>query len=74
MAKGKPNEIYKNKMESLAIGFAQLFAQDHLSITDSQFDILREEFSKTEIAELCAFICFITASQRFGAIMNLKPD
>ncbi|MCL4536609.1 MAG: carboxymuconolactone decarboxylase family protein [Nitrospirae bacterium] len=73
MAKGKPNEIHKDKRESLAIGFAQLFVQDYISITDSQFDILREEFTENEIAELCSFICFITASQRFGALMKLKP-
>lgn len=74
MAKGKPNETHKDKRESLAIGFAQIFAQDHLSITDSQFNILKKEFTEAEIAELCAFICFITASQKFGAIMKLKPE
>lgn len=71
MAKGKPNEVKQDKRESLATAFAELFTLDHLSINDGHFDVLREAFSEKEIAELCAFITFISASQRFGAILNL---
>ena len=73
MAKGKPNEDKSDKRESYATAFAELFALDHLSISDGHFDLLREVFTETEIAELCAFISFITASQRFGAILDLQP-
>lgn len=73
MAKGKPNEVKTDRRESYATAFAELFALDHLSISEAHFDVLREVFSEAEIASLCAFISFITASQRFGAIMDLQP-
>ncbi|MBC5992054.1 carboxymuconolactone decarboxylase family protein [Pontibacter cellulosilyticus] len=73
MAKGKPNEVKADKRESYATAFAELFALDHLSISGAHFELLREVFTEKEIAALCAFICFITASQRFGAILNLQP-
>ncbi|MCX2740332.1 carboxymuconolactone decarboxylase family protein [Pontibacter anaerobius] len=72
MAKGKPSEVKADKRESYATAFAELFALDHLSISEAHFDLLREALSEAEIASLCAFISFITASQRFAAIMNLQ--
>lgn len=38
------------------------------------FDDLREVFSEKEISELFALICFFTASQRFGALLELEPS
>lgn len=72
MAKGAPNHDKTDRRESYATAFAELFALDYLSISKGHFDLLREVFTEQEIAALCAFIGFITASQRFGAIMNLE--
>ena len=39
------------KRESLAVAFARLIAEDHQSISDAQFDVLREEFTEDEIVD-----------------------
>ncbi len=73
MAKGAPS---KNKMDSrtqLAVYAAELSdKKTHLS--DAECSALKEVFTESEISELLAFICFITACQRFGALMNLGPS
>ena len=73
MAKGEPSKVITDKRESYATAFAELFALDYLSISDAHFDVLREVFTDAEISSLCAFISFMTASQRFGAVLNLQP-
>ena len=61
------------KRESLAVAFARLIAEDHQSISDAQFDVLREEFTEDEIVELVAFICLVSvAGQMFGAVMGIE--
>jgi alkylhydroperoxidase family enzyme len=63
-----------NQRESLAVAYALMIAEDAKSITDGQFDVLREEFSEDEIVELTAFICFVAiAGQLFGAALKLEP-
>lgn len=57
-----------------AAAFAELFALDHKSISNGHFYFLKEIFSEPEIAELVSFISFITASQKFGKVMNLTED
>jgi alkylhydroperoxidase family enzyme len=74
MAKGTPNEVKIDNRELAATAFAEMFAIDHLSVNDGHFDMLREVFNEKEISALVAFISFITASQRFGAVMNLQPE
>ncbi|SDL58703.1 Alkylhydroperoxidase family enzyme, contains CxxC motif [Salinimicrobium catena] len=71
---GKPDFDPKDQKISLVTAFAELFALDHKSIQEAHFNMLREAFTEKEIAELCTFITFITASQRFGKIMNLTED
>lgn len=71
---GKPSFDEKNKRISFATAFAELFAVDHASIQQAHFEMLREVFSDKEIAELGTFISFITASQKFGKVMNLTED
>ncbi|WP_134687206.1 carboxymuconolactone decarboxylase family protein [Brevibacillus migulae] len=73
MAKGKPSDVHVDAKESLAVAFATIVLQDHQNIDDTVFQVLREEFDDQEIAELCAYICFTTASQMFGAMMKLEP-
>ncbi|MEO2205218.1 carboxymuconolactone decarboxylase family protein [Paenibacillus pabuli] len=73
-AKGKAVLDQKDSKISLVVGFAELFVNHRSSINQATFDVLRQEFSETEIAELCSFVCFTTASQMFGAIMDLQPE
>ncbi|GMB10149.1 AhpD family alkylhydroperoxidase [Thermolongibacillus altinsuensis] len=73
-AKGKPEPHLFDEKTSLAVGFAEVFLKQRGAIDESHFSILKKEFSDQEISELCAFICFTTASQYFGAMMNLKPN
>ena len=74
MAKGKPNKDIKEECTSTAIAFAEIFLHHRMSINDATFDVLRSVFTEQEVSELCAFICFTTASQQFGAMMNLKSE
>ncbi len=75
MAKaGKPNFDQNDRRLQAATAFAELFAVDHKAISEPHFDYLKEYFSEKEISALCAFISFLTASQRFGRIMNMTED
>ena len=71
---GKPHFDQNNKRILYATAFAQMFVLDHTSIVEGHFDMLHEVFTDQEISELCVFISFITASQKFGSIMNLTED
>lgn len=71
---GKPSFDQKDERITNATAFAELFAIDHKSISNAHFSLLGEVFSEKEISELCAFITFITASQKFGKVMNLTED
>jgi alkylhydroperoxidase family enzyme len=73
MAKGRPDTNPENERISLAVAFAQMVVDNHRSIEDSAFQVLRSEFTEQEISELCALICFINASQTFGALLQLHP-
>jgi alkylhydroperoxidase family enzyme len=59
---------------SLALAFTDMFLQDHLAIDDSAFDVLKEEFTDAQISELLAFICFVSAGQRFGSTLKLERE
>lgn len=72
-AKGKPSISHEDSRISLAVAFADLFLNHRDSINQNTFNVLRSEFSEPEIAELCSFVCFTTASQMFGAVMDLQP-
>lgn len=73
-AKGKPEPQMFDEKISVAVGFAEVFLNSQKeNIPDSIFGVLNEYFSESEISELCAFICFTTAQQYFGALMKLEP-
>lgn len=72
-AKGKPKKNMMDEKMILATGFADLFIKVKGNIPDSIFLLMNETFTIPEISELCAFITFCTASQYYGAIMNLQP-
>ena len=68
-----PAGVYRDPKISLAVAFADLFLRDHLkAIDDSTFTVLKAEFSDAQISELVAFVCFVSASQRYGATMRLE--
>ncbi|MGB8956406.1 MAG: hypothetical protein WCC10_13615, partial [Tumebacillaceae bacterium] len=74
MAKGRPNDVQPDLRTSLAVAYAQMVAEDHKGVEDHVFQVLREHFTEAEIAQLTALICFFTASQMFGAILDLQPE
>jgi len=71
---GRADFSNSQKRVSIAVAFAEIFANDHLSVSDEHFQILREFFSESEISELCAIISFISCSQKIGRIFNLSED
>ncbi|TFD94396.1 carboxymuconolactone decarboxylase family protein [Jeotgalibacillus sp. R-1-5s-1] len=73
-AKGAPETDLFDEKTSLAAGFAEVFLKQKGKISDGQFNILKKHFTDVEISELCAFIAFSTASQYFGAMMDLQPE
>lgn len=74
-AKGKPDPNLFDEKTSVAVGFAEAFLKYQKgNVPDAVFQILNEYFAEDEISELCAFICFTTAQQYFGALMKLEPN
>jgi alkylhydroperoxidase family enzyme len=72
-AKGAPSKIIMDSRTQLAVNVADMSSKKtHLS--NSEFSALKEIFTDSEISELLALICFITACQRFGALLNLVPN
>lgn len=74
MAKGQPSLELKDAKITAAVNFAAILAEDHRKISNHHIEVLYEVFKTDEIAELCAYICFITACQQFGAVLNLMPS
>jgi alkylhydroperoxidase family enzyme len=72
-AKGRPSPNTFDEKTSLAVGFSEAFLYYRGSMPTSVFNALHDSFTDREISELCSFICFTTASQYFGAIMDLNP-
>lgn len=70
---GAPRPDNRDRRESLASAFADMMLQDHKSISDETFDVLREEFTDEEIVELLSWLCFKLGSNVFGALMRLAP-
>jgi len=73
MAKGKPSEDIEDKNIRMATKIADMISKN-IVLTEETFKSLRELFSEKEISELFALICFFTASQRFGALLDLEPS
>lgn len=71
-AKGAPSKNIVDLRTQTAVRLAELCGKTtHLS--DDEFHALKEVFTESEISELLALICFITACQKFGALLNLGP-
>ncbi|MFL0251956.1 carboxymuconolactone decarboxylase family protein [Clostridium neuense] len=73
MAKGSPSSEIADSKILIAVKIADIISKNQ-PIDDECFNNLRTEFNDSEISELIAFICFITASQKFGALLNLEPS
>lgn len=72
MAKaGPPEENKEDARLTVALRFANQFAIDHLALGEAEIEYLKQFFTDSEIAEFLAFCCFISASQRFGAVLKL---
>lgn len=73
MAKGRPSNNISNSKVLTAVKFADMFSKN-ISFDNTHFSALKKEFDDKEISELFALVCFITASQRFGALLDLQPS
>ncbi|KEK23633.1 alkylhydroperoxidase [Bacillus gaemokensis] len=73
MAKGEPEDVQKVEEISTAVTFAHVFVHNRSAIDEKMFDVLKGYWSEAEIVELCAYICFITASQQLGFLFQLQP-
>lgn len=70
---GRPDQCPDDIRLSEALKFANKFAIDHKAITEKDIDQLKEKFSHSEISELISYCSFISASQRFGSVLGLRP-
>ncbi|MPM79130.1 hypothetical protein SDC9_126161 [bioreactor metagenome] len=73
MAKGTPSSNISNSKVLTAVKFADMFSRN-MSFDNTHFSALKEEFDDKEISEFFALICFITACQKFGALLDLQPS
>ncbi|MPM65974.1 hypothetical protein SDC9_112878 [bioreactor metagenome] len=73
MAKGNPSDNMTDSKIIIATKIADIISKGDI-IKDDDFYSLKSQFSDKEISELLAFICFITASQRYGASLDLQPS
>jgi len=71
-AKGAPSKNVMDARTQTAVRLANL-SGNTTHISDDEFHALKEVFTDSEISELLALICFITACQRFGALLSLGP-
>lgn len=70
---GEPKPHYDDARTAAGVRFAIAVAQNARSVSDANFDPLREHFSAEEIVELSCWISFMHGAELFGAIMNLDP-
>lgn len=71
---GRPDAVHQDVRTKLALNLASKFTSDLRSVTDSDFEGLKADFSVKEISELCAFMVFVSASHKFGVLMDVGPE
>ena len=72
-SKGSPSKSIMDSQTQMATHLANISSEKtHLS--NEEFSALKEVFTDSEISELLALICFITACQRLGALLDLGPS
>ena len=60
--------------EKAALQFADLFATNHLAISDGTIENLRNYYTEKEIVELCMLAAFCTGYGRFAATYHAVED
>jgi alkylhydroperoxidase family enzyme len=60
--------------EKAALAYADLFATNHLAITDEHFANLKKHYTTQEIVELCLWIANFVGFGRFGAVMAMVEE
>ncbi|WP_324729376.1 carboxymuconolactone decarboxylase family protein [Lysinibacillus fusiformis] len=71
-AKGIPDPQHHDEKTAVCTGFAEAFLVTKGHTAPYVTAVLKEYLTEAEISELLAFICFTTAQQYFGALMQLK--
>jgi len=71
-AKGKPDPQNYDVKTAVCTGFAEAFLAAKGHTAPNVTAVLKDYLTEAEISELLAFICFTTAQQYFGALMQLK--
>ncbi len=71
---GRPDAVHQDVRTKRAVDLAAKFINDLRAIDDSDFEGLKERFSTKEISELCAFMVFVSASHKFGVLMDVGPE
>ncbi|WP_025113586.1 hypothetical protein [Lysinibacillus fusiformis] len=71
-AKGIPDPQHYDEKTAVCTGFAEAFLVTKGHTVPNVTAVLKEYLTEAEISELLAFICFTTAQQYFGALMQLK--
>ena len=73
-AKGKPDPTQYDEKTAVCTGYAHAFLQLKGHTSPNITKVLEQYLSKEEMHELLSFICFTTASQYMGAVLQLQPD
>jgi alkylhydroperoxidase family enzyme len=60
--------------EHAALEFADLFATDHLAITDQRFTALREHFSEAQTMELMLHLALYVGMGRLAATLDMTEE
>lgn len=63
-----------SEAEKAALGYADLFANNHLAIDDDVYDSLRAQFSEAEIVELGMTIAFFVGFGRLAATWDMVEE
>ena len=71
---GRPDAVHQDARTKLAVDLAQKFITNLHTIADADFEGLKAHFSVKEISELCAFMVFVSASHKFGVLMDVGPE
>ena len=69
---GPPDEVHQDRKIELAVEIAGKFVRNHHTIDEQDFLLLKKYFSEPEISALIAFMSFMGAAHKFGAIMDVK--
>ncbi len=71
---GRPDEVHRDERIKAAAGLSTKYVRGVKTVTDQDFEGLKDLFTEKELAELCAFVVFISASHQFGVLMNVGAD